>query len=68
MSRVTCSDKTAYCAVCGKRKKPAGRSAPMEMANSLCEFECEGYYREPLPPTRWPGEECGECAKDEVTR
>lgn len=44
----------AYCAVCGQRKKPIGRSAPLGV--SLCDDECEGYRREPLPGELWPGE------------
>ena len=28
----------------------------MEMANSLCSFECEGYYADPYPGELWPGE------------
>jgi hypothetical protein len=59
--RVPCSNQQAVCAVCGTTKKPVGRSAPLEMANSLCDSDCDGYYTEPLPPTRWPGEECDEC-------
>lgn len=44
------------CTVCGLRKKPIGRSAPPEMANSLCDHECAGYYDEPNPGVLWPGE------------
>ncbi len=44
------------CAVCHKRKAPRGRSAPMEMANSLCNFECPGYNLEPKVGSLWPGE------------
>jgi len=44
------------CKVCGRRKKPRGRSAPLEMANSLCDFECPGYDQEPEPGWLWPGE------------
>lgn len=46
----------SYCSVCGLRKNPIGRSAPLEMANSLCDFECEGYRQDPLPGSLWPGE------------
>jgi hypothetical protein len=45
-----------YCMVCGKRKKPIGRSAPLEMANSLCDHECPGYRTPPEPGWLWPGE------------
>lgn len=44
------------CAVCHLRKKPLGRSAPMEMANSLCDHECPGYDQPPEPGDLWPGE------------
>ena len=44
------------CTVCGRRKKPRGRSAPLEMANSLCDFECPGYDQAPEPGELWPGE------------
>ncbi len=44
------------CAVCNLRKKPVGRSAPHEMANSLCDHECSGYYLMPLVGSLWPGE------------
>jgi len=44
------------CTVCGLRKKPMGRSAPLEMANSLCDHECPGYNAEPYPGDLWPGE------------
>jgi len=48
--------KAVYCTVCGLRKKPVGRAAPLEMANSLCDYECEGYVLEPLPGYLWPNE------------
>jgi hypothetical protein len=38
------------------RKKPIGRSAAPEMANSLCDHECGGYMQEPTPCDLWPGE------------
>jgi len=44
------------CTVCHRRKKPVGRSAPMEMANSICDSDCSGYYEEPKPRDLWPGE------------
>ncbi len=48
------------CVHCGLRKKPIGRSAPLEMANSFCDFDCDGYSKDPEPDCRWPGEEkCG---------
>lgn len=42
------------CKVCGQRKKPIGRSAPLEMY--LCDWECPGYNQEPFPGDLWPGE------------
>lgn len=45
-----------YCAICGQRKKPVGRSAALEMANSLCDSDCPGYRQEPYPGQLWPGE------------
>ena len=44
------------CTVCGLRKKPHGRSAPLTMANSLCDYECPGYDKEPIPGCLWPNE------------
>jgi hypothetical protein len=44
------------CTFCGRRKKPVGRSAPMAMANSLCDSDCEGYYEDPKPGSLWPNE------------
>ena len=44
------------CSVCGRRKKPRGRSAPLEMANSLCDHECKGYERGETTGDLWPGE------------
>lgn len=44
----------AKCTVCGRDKKPIGRSAPMEMR--MCWDECPGYRKEPLPSNLWPHE------------
>lgn len=44
------------CTVCGLRKKPYGRSAPLEAANSFCDSDCPGYRKEPLAGHFWPGE------------
>lgn len=44
------------CAVCHRSKKPLGRSAPLEMWNSLCDQECPGYMAVPWPGSLWPGE------------
>jgi hypothetical protein len=43
-----------YCATCGLRKAPHGRSAPA--AITLCNFECSGYGKEPQVGDLWPGE------------
>jgi len=44
------------CSICGLRKKPRGRDAPLAMANSLCDHECPGYDQPPEPGDLWPGE------------
>lgn len=49
-------ERAPDCATCRKRKKPVGRSAPMEMANALCDSDCPGYREEPTPGHLWPGE------------
>ena len=49
-------ERPATCTVCRRRKSPLGRSAPLEMANSLCDFECRGYRLGDSPPHLWPGE------------
>lgn len=46
-----------YCDVCHLPKKPLGRSAPLEMANGLCDFECPGFDVGPQPDYLWPNEE-----------
>ncbi len=48
--------RSVECTVCGLRKKPRGRDAPAAMGNSLCDWECEGYNKEPYPGHLWPGE------------
>jgi len=42
------------CVVCHRRKAPHGRSVPYELG--LCNHECPGYDKEPLPGCLWPGE------------
>lgn len=49
-----------YCPLCGRIKKPVGRSAAPGMANGLCDDECEGYRQEPYAQQLWPGESCEE--------
>lgn len=44
------------CVFCELRKKPVGRSAPLEMCGSLCDDGCDGYWMEPHPGDLWPGE------------
>jgi hypothetical protein len=48
--------KAVDCLTCRRRKKPRGRSAPLEMANGLCDQDCEGYNDDPKPGFLWPGE------------
>ncbi len=45
-----------HCIVCGMRKKPIGRSAPLATANGLCDKDCPGYESAPKPGSLWPGE------------
>ena len=45
---------SVYCASCGQRKAPIGRSVPLEMY--LCDWECRGYREVPLSGSLWPGE------------
>jgi hypothetical protein len=55
----TCTEaceSRAVCTVCDLRKKPIGRSAPLGMANGLCDDDCTGYRLEPRPGHLWPGE------------
>jgi len=47
------------CVVCNRPKQPRGRSAPMEMAGSLCNPDCPGYYVAPTADELWPGEVYG---------
>jgi len=52
-----CSEGCApVCTLCGLRKKPIGRSAPLALANSLCDDDCNGYRDEPTACDLWPGE------------
>lgn len=44
------------CAVCHRTKTPRGRSAPLEMANGLCSWDCPGYSEPPPVGDLWPGE------------
>ena len=67
------SDKrgiAVHCSLCLKRKKPIGRSAPLEMANGLCDDDCWGYREDPRPGSLWPGElqsEFGFSVGDDAT-
>jgi hypothetical protein len=45
-----------YCVSCGMRKAPVGRSVAPEQANSLCDWECDGYNKEPFAGSLWPNE------------
>ncbi len=46
------------CTMCGKVKKPHGRSAPVDswMCVSGFEDECKGYQEAPRVGCLWPGE------------
>lgn len=44
------------CGVCHRRKKPRGRSAPLEAANGYCDNDCTGYDEPPYVGHLWPGE------------
>jgi hypothetical protein len=44
-------------------KQPIGRSAPLEMANGLCDDDCSGYRQEPRAGHLWPGELARECKR-----
>jgi hypothetical protein len=44
------------CTVCGRDKEPLGRSVAPAMAGGMCDFECPGYSKEPMPGSLWPGE------------
>ncbi len=60
--------KAVTCTVCDRRKKPIGRSAPMEIANSLCYDDCPGYYLQPTPGCLWPGETQEEFGYQQLRR
>lgn len=42
------------CSVCRHRKKPHGRSAPLD--SYYCDDECSGYRQDPQVGCLWPGE------------
>ena len=44
------------CETCKRMKQPRGRTAPLETANSLCEWRCPGYLEAPPVGDLWPGE------------
>jgi len=52
------NERMPWCETCGMRKSPVGRSVPIEMANSLCNDDCDGYRKDPQPSGHWIGEEC----------
>lgn len=41
------------CATCGRRKKPIGRDQSAAMNGSLCDSDCDGYMKDPIPGTEW---------------
>lgn len=47
---------SVYCTTCQRQKKPRGRCAPLEISDSLCDHECEGYLDDPKPGELWTGE------------
>lgn len=49
-------ERQVECVVCHKTKKPAGRDVPAPCANSYCDSDCPGYYKDPTPGHLWPGE------------
>lgn len=49
-------ERTPECSVCRKFKAPRGRSVPLAMENSRCNFHCPGYDQDPRPGHLWPGE------------
>jgi hypothetical protein len=45
------------CVICGGLKKPIGRSAPLAMHSSYCEYDrCAGHAQDPKVGWLWPGE------------
>ena len=49
------------CKLCGKNKKPIGRSMPPEMHGTMCTSDtCKGYYDKPEASMLWPGEKSDE--------
>jgi len=53
---IFCVGRAVECTICGQHKTPRGRSAPLEMANGLCDWDCPGYREPPHPGDLWPGE------------
>lgn len=60
------------CAVCGRDKRPIGRSASIQ--SYLCADECPGYDQAPYVGSLWPGETdadfgypCGDHGTEPVT-
>jgi hypothetical protein len=61
---------TVVCIVCGRHKKPMGRSEALPMAGTLCNEDCEGYELNPRPGHLWPREteaEFGYAVPDDGT-
>lgn len=44
------------CSVCGRPKRPRGRSVGIEAENGYCGWDCEGYNQEPRSGHLWPSE------------
>lgn len=66
MSCLNC--RVVYCGICRLRKKPVGRAASLEMANSLCDSDCDGYDIEPFVGNRWPypSDDCPFCTSRDI--
>lgn len=54
------------CNVCGLRKKPLGRSDPLEAANGMCDSDCKGYCQRPLPSSYWRPDEPSMEVSDDI--
>ena len=55
MSEATKRGIHVVCTMCKRRKKPHGRSAPMDW-HGCAQGECDGYNEDPKPGCLWPGE------------
>lgn len=44
------------CLTCKRTKVPIGRSVPMEYARAMCDDQCPGFRKKPLPSNLFPNE------------